>query len=102
MSQALEATKYIYTTEVKINGIVHEISSGVASYEPMLGGEENVFRRPLLNTFRNNPLTPVDNRYVEEPICEGYYPSASVGYSEVKVINMDPSDNVTPLNSGYY
>ena len=94
-------TKYIYTTEVKINGIVHEISSGVASYEPMLGGEENVFRRPLRNTFRNNPLTPVDNRYVEEPICEGYYPSASVGYSEVKVINMDPSDNVTPLNSGY-
>lgn len=94
-------TKYTYTDEVKINNVVYEISSGVASYEPMLGGEENVFRKPLRSTFKSNPLTPSDNRFVEEPVCEGYFPGASVGYSKVKVESVNPTDNETPLNSGF-
>ncbi|MBK7964767.1 MAG: hypothetical protein IPK10_05415 [Bacteroidetes bacterium] len=96
-----KATRYIYTDEVKLNGINYEISSGVASYEPILGGEENVFRKPIRSTQRSNPLTPSNNEFIEEPICESYFPAARVGYSKVKIIDVDPSDMETPLNNGY-
>jgi hypothetical protein len=61
-----------------------EISSGVASYEPLLGGDENPFRQPI--TYRESVKMGLDNYYyMEEPLCESYYPAPSVGYSRVKV-----------------
>jgi hypothetical protein len=61
-------------------------SSGVAQYEPMTGGEENPFRKPIRYstqkiTFKNDYL------YTEEPLGEDFFPSASVGYSRVVVVN---------------
>lgn len=97
----LSETKYDYTTEYTLNGQKILISSGVASYEPVAGGEENVFRKPIYIPSRKNPLTPNDNRFIEEPLCESYFPAPSVGYSEVKIMNVDPVDHSTPLNEGY-
>jgi hypothetical protein len=72
--------KYDYT---KSEG-TRIISSGVAAYEPILGGEENPFRRPVF-VVEKVPLA-VDNEYfLEEPFGESFFPSASVGYSKVVV-----------------
>lgn len=61
--------------------------SGVASYEPFIGGDENPFKQPVFylstNTFSNKIID-----YQELPVCESYFPSASVGYSHVTVRNM--------------
>lgn len=61
-------------------------SSGVASYEPLTGGEENPFREPIRYstdklTIKNNDL------YTELPIGEDFFPAPVVGYSRVVVIN---------------
>lgn len=93
-------TKYEYETEVKINNVNVKISSGVAAYEPMMGSEENVFHQPIRYSIRSYPLSPIDNRYFEEPICESYFPAAVVGYSKVKVVALDPTSNL-PLGNGY-
>lgn len=72
-------------------------SSGVASYEPLIGGEEIPYRKPIRYSspyfiFKNK------NLYMEEPVGESYYPGASVGYSRVVVKNIKqtetPNSNV--------
>ena len=60
------------------------ISSGVAAYEPIMGGEENPFRKPVF-VVEKVPLA-VDNEYfLEEPFGECFFPSPTVGYSKVVV-----------------
>ncbi len=64
-------------------------SSGVASYEPLLGGEENPFRSGHSYALSNNsskypPYDPVE-LIKEEPIGESFFPVGSVGYSRVVV-----------------
>lgn len=74
------------------------ISSGVASYEPMIGGDENPFRQPVgFSTERF--LAPNDDYYMEEPFGESFFPGASVGYSRVTVRNI-PYENVTKNATG--
>lgn len=77
-------TLYTYTTEKTINGQKKLISSGVASYEPGLGNEENLMKNPL--SYTEDIALAADNfYYVETPIGESLFPSPIVGYSEVKV-----------------
>ena len=61
-------------------------SSGVASYEPFVGGDENPFRIPVSYTAQSGsnwpPNDPVD-LYEELPIGESLFPPAVVGYSKV-------------------
>lgn len=89
---------YEYTTQE--NG--QTISSGVAAYEPMIGGDEIPFRLPNYYTNQgNNPaalnfLIPSDEFFQEEPYGESFFPSPSVGYSKVKVSNIKRTDNATP------
>ncbi len=64
------------------------ISSGVASYEPMIGGEENPFRQPLFYEEKHI-LAPDDDFYHETPYGESMFPGASVGYSRVVVRNLE-------------
>ncbi len=66
------------------------ISSGVAAYEPQIGGEENALKEPFF-TETKRLLAPDDEHYTEAPFGECFYPSASVGYSFVKVSNYIPS-----------
>jgi hypothetical protein len=68
--------KYFYQME---NGE----SSGVAPYEPLTGGNEISLRKPHYysdNLIMNDPIN-----YLEYPLGESFYPSASVGYRRVLV-----------------
>lgn len=70
-------------------------SSGVASYEPLIGGEEIPYRKPIKYSspyfiFKNEDL------YIEEPVGESFYPGASVGYSRIIVKNINQTE--TPAN----
>ena len=79
------------------------ISSGVASYEPMLGGDENPFRQPVfMGPNKFTMLVPDERFFMEEPFGESFFPSASVSYSKVKVKNRIPSGvNVKTHGTGY-
>jgi len=71
-------------------------SSGVACYEPLIGGEEIPYRKPIRYSssyfiFKNS------NLYMEEPVGESYYPGASVGYSRVVVKNI--RQNESPVST---
>ncbi|MFB6455610.1 DUF5977 domain-containing protein [Chitinophaga sp. Hz27] len=77
--------EYTYTTTKVVGTDTLTISSGVASYEPLAGGEENPFRMPIEYMEEVTPLAPVVMGYTEEPLGENLFPSASVGYSKVRV-----------------
>ncbi len=81
---SLYGQDYTYTTVEKIDGKETVISSGVASYEPGIGSEENPFRE--IETFKNKlPLASAQYGAIEMPMLEGLYPAAGVGYSKVTV-----------------
>ena len=84
------ANSAVYTTQYEYNMSENgqTFSSGVASYEPLSGGDENPFKMPrhyqaikrgMLNTG------PKTVSYDLDPIGEAFYPSASVGYRKVTV-----------------
>jgi len=75
--------EYTYTIEEE----GRTISSGVASYEPMIGGDENPFRQPVPYTVKN-VLALNGEHYQEEPMGESLFPSAGVGYRRVTVTNL--------------
>lgn len=74
---------YEYTTEE--NGEI--ISSGVAAYEPLVGGEENPHR--YAKKWVKSVKLKADNvLFFEYPINESYYPGPQVGYSKVRVTSL--------------
>lgn len=75
---------YDYTT--KENGLT--ISSGVSSYEPLVGGEENSMHQPIKFEDRKR-MAPNDHFYQEKPLGEMLYPSTLVGYSKVTVRSIE-------------
>jgi hypothetical protein len=88
---------YSYTTERSLSTGEHiTISSGVASYEPQIGGDENPFKQPV-NITQNRFLGVDEHYYVEMPLGESYYPAPAVGYSRVimKNIGADNSEGAT-------
>jgi hypothetical protein len=86
--------EYLYTTED------NKKSSGVASFEPMYGADENPFRIPVFYDKTYGPLIPDDRFYLEEPFGESFFPSPMVGYSRVKIMNLQRA-NVTKTATGY-
>ena len=79
------------------DGTQRIISSGVASYEPLAGGDENPYRTPVFYE-RKQTLVPDDQFYSEKPFGEYYYPSASVGYSRVSVKTIGPIEETITRN----
>lgn len=69
--------KYSYT-------LADGTSSGVAAYEPQMGQDENVWKKPVANNKRNL-LAPDTRNYQEGPFGESYFPSPTVGYSVVTI-----------------
>ena len=63
------------------------ISSGVASYEPIIGGEENALRTAKIYT-QDIPFFTDNNLFFELPVNESYYPAPRVGYSRVTVTSL--------------
>ncbi|THU34985.1 hypothetical protein FAM09_23655 [Niastella caeni] len=76
---------YDYTTTSTVNGKVTRISSGVASWEPAIGGDENPFHLPIEYLDQVSVMAPAAMQYTEEPLGEAFYPAASVGYSKVRM-----------------
>ncbi|MFT3827198.1 MAG: DNRLRE domain-containing protein [Chitinophagaceae bacterium] len=73
--------RYDYVTK-DVNG--NTISSGVASYEPQIGNEENPFHEPVPYTEKVH-WSADKYHYMEKPFCESYFPAPSVGYSKITV-----------------
>ena len=86
--------EFDYTMEE--NG--HTVSSGVASYEPLIGGDENPWKQPVSFQAKNR-LAPDDRFYQETPFGEMFMPSPSVGYSQVTIRNLQ-HQNVTRHATG--
>lgn len=77
-------------TKVEIeNGIEKTISSGVASYEPLIGNDENPFKKPIYYNEEQEGI-PDEEYYSEEPFGESYFPGANIGYSRVTVKSIAP------------
>ncbi|MBP6795659.1 MAG: hypothetical protein KA143_11420, partial [Saprospiraceae bacterium] len=80
--------EYSYTKVDKINGIPFEYSSGVASFEPIIGSEDSPFRVPIQAYSDEVKMAPDNDHYVEGPIGESLYPSPHIVYSKVKISNL--------------
>lgn len=81
------------------NGKPKLTSSGVATYEPSVGGEENPLRQPVpyevdIKTKTNYVL------FTELPFNESLFPAPSVGYSRVTVRSL-VTDNVLKKTTGF-
>jgi hypothetical protein len=63
-------------------------STGVASYEPAIGGDENPFKTPISNNIKNF-LAPDIRNYQETPFGEQFFPAPIVGYSKVTIKNLE-------------
>jgi hypothetical protein len=83
--QTVYGQTYDYTTTALVNGDSVQVSSGVASWEPNIGGEENPFHLPIEYVQKTSILGPTAAAYTEEPLGESFYPGASIGYSRVRV-----------------
>lgn len=62
-------------------------SSGVATYEPNMS-KENPFVEPFYNKGERL-VAPKEVSYIEKPLGEQFFPSASVTYSRVTVSNLE-------------
>lgn len=79
----------VYDYRVKVKSATDDApamyqSSGVASYEPLIGNEENPWRQPKFMT-QDMKMVPDVQFFAEEPFGESFFPVASVGYSQVSV-----------------
>jgi len=89
---------YDYTTTGYLNGKKITISSGVASYEPGVGNEENPFRE-ILKYYETQFLGPTNYDNVELPVAETFFPSPMVGYSKVTVRSIHHNKDTTKYKS---
>lgn len=89
--QAVYGQEYIYTTTRYVRGVGDSmtISSGVATWEPTIGGEENPWHVPLQYKEQVAVLAPVSTGYVEKPLGEMFYPAPAIGYSKVRVRSLN-------------
>jgi len=78
---------YQYTTTEVRNGKASVVSSGVASYEPSIGNEENPFQK-MVKYSNRTPLGPTDFGAVELPVLDAFFQAPIVGYSKVSVSSM--------------
>lgn len=80
---------YDYTIEE--NGKL--ISSGVATYEPQAGGDENALKYPYFYAEKQNYFSK-NNLFTEAPFNESLFPGASVGYRKVTVTSINTNNQI--------
>ena len=98
---------YTYTTEE--NG--RTISSGVASYEPMVGSDENPYKQPIYYRYKPKSIMGLVKvgreieEYVVGPYGEMFFPGGGVGYSKVTVKSLATArmeaSQITGTPTGY-
>ena len=99
-SQSTYGQVYDYTTQEDGK----TISSGVASYEPLVGGDENALRyaekyiKDIPGKSKHAMGLTGYEFYVEYPVNEGYYPGAKVGYSKVTVKSLATAKKIAQIN----
>lgn len=98
-TSSVYGTEYFYTTKTNINGVEMEISSGVNAYEPMTNADENPFQVPTRYTVEK-PLSIDYSLYFSGPVGEIFFPGAGIGYSKVKVRNLQ-HESVTKNATGF-
>ncbi|MBL7813196.1 MAG: hypothetical protein JNL57_13320, partial [Bacteroidetes bacterium] len=90
-------------------------TSGVASYEPMNGGNENPFKYPKTYYKKNilgkikekqkikekNGIQPQSISYDLGPVGEEFFPSGIVGYERVVIRTEYPNENIRRHRTGY-
>lgn len=84
--------EYSYSTTEVFNGTTRTISSGVASYEPSIGGEENPFQE-MVQVADEVPLGPTSFGAIEMPVMDAFFPAPVVGYSKVTVQSIGKKQN---------
>ncbi len=100
-SKVTQGLEYDYNLpeEIESNPDGTNISSGVASWEPEIGGDENPYREPVFYTLKTK--MGVDNEFFQEkPYGESQMPAPVVGYRYIKVKQIAP-DNVGVRGTGY-
>jgi len=92
---------YDYTTTETLQGATRSISSGVATYEPTIGGDENPFQT-IVQVADKLPMGPVNYGAVEMPVLDAFFPAPVVGYSQVTVqsLSSTPATTGTKSRSG--
>jgi hypothetical protein len=73
-------------------------SSGVAAYEPQVGGDENPFQQPVYFS-KKHMLAPDERNYQITPYGEQFFPTSQVGYASVTIRNLK-HNNVTRTATG--
>lgn len=94
---------YNYTTKSDDNKFT--ISSGVASYEPMLGADEIPQHIPVGYIAQaGNGFPPNDpvELYQEQPMGESFYPAPVVGYRKVTVSSIHRDEGRSALTEDIY
>ncbi|THU30758.1 hypothetical protein FAM09_29605 [Niastella caeni] len=91
--------EYSYTTTEVFNGVKRSISSGVASYEPSIGGEENPFQT-IVQVTNKLPLGPASYGAIEMPVLDAFFPAPVVGYSKVTVKSLNKNTPTKKSRSG--
>lgn len=88
-------TNYGYTTEETnpIDNSKVTISSGVADYEPMVGGDEISLKQPIFYSDKKK-MAPDNDYYVEEPANESLFPAPQITYGKVTQITNETNLNV--------
>lgn len=86
---------YTYTTTDDDGSL---ISSGVATFEPAIGGEENALRYAKKYPQRLSVNTE-NSTYYEYPINESVYPAPSIGYSKVTVSSLNTKKILSGVTS---
>lgn len=81
-------SEYGQTYDYKLN---NGMSSGVASYEPLVGGDENPYRKPIPYEI-DRKFYDNSTMFQEEPYGESLFPSPVVVYSKVTVKNLEHTD----------
>lgn len=95
---------YEYNYEHYDQDIKKTVSSGVASYEPLVGGNENPFRERVpfddgsFTVEEKNYFAPNNFKYELGPIGENYFPGPVIGYSHVTVKKVLP-EGIDPLKA---
>jgi len=79
---------YDYTTTENNQSI----SSGVATFEPTIGDDENPFKQPV-EYAQVSPGALTNFLHIEEPFAESLFPAPAVTYSKVTVTDLDQNGN---------
>jgi PA14 domain len=90
MTNQYESTygqEYKYTTTALVNNKPTTISSGVAAWEPSVGGDENSHKE-IMRFLNHNKGGPYDFGAIDMPLGEALYPAPTVGYSRVEVLSI--------------